>query len=207
MRITHSPKWLRGIAFTLVGLLSVFTFVTPSRTASADQSSGPCWWETVRDQASGQWHLKLHCPQIQVAVEFPHGGCEICGFMIDWRVLVSDPEWTSRVNQGISDGLVTFGRAAVAQNPTDRAALRQQAMNSFNFAAYHLAGTRLGIAAVGVGNPVLNTFSPRNLTWLTAAARDIVDGVSALQDNNPTAATARLDRAYQEISQQQVISG
>jgi hypothetical protein len=207
MRITHSPRWLRGIAFTLVGLLSVFSFVTPSRTASADQGKGPCWTVWVRDSASGAWHRELRCNFMFVQKQFHHDGCEICGFMIDWRVLVSDPEWITRVDQGIADGLVTLGRAAATQNPADRAALRQQAMNSFGFAAYHLAGTRLDVNAVGAGDPDRNTFSPLNLTWLTAAARDVVAGVSSLQDGNPTAAAAKLDRAYAEISNQQVISG
>jgi hypothetical protein len=207
MRITHSPRWPRGIAFTLVGLLSVFSFVTPSRTASADQSIGPCWWELVRDPASGVYRYKLHCELIEMVDPFHRGGCEVCGFMIDWQQMAGNPEWISRVNHGITDGLVTLGRAAVTQNPTDRTALRQQAMNSFGFAAYHLAGSRLGVAAVGVGNPIQNTFSRQNLPWLTAAAWDIVAGISTLQDGNPTAAAARLDRAYGEISNQQVISG
>jgi len=209
MRISHKPRWLRGIAFTLVGLLSVFSFVTPSREASAGPGHGPCWWVWERSSSSGFWYRHLRCdPPLLVRLEWVDPGCIVCGLMIDWRQRIEDPAWLTRINQGIDEGLVDLGQAAFTQNPADRTRLRAAAMNSFGLAAYGLAGTPLGINAVGVGNPQQETFTPRNLPWLGAAAQDVVDGITILQTSgNQAAAAAQFDEAYEEISDQQVISG
>jgi len=198
--------WPRGIAFVLVGLLGLVSFVIPHREASADPHPYPCWWEWVQSSSSGTWHRQLHCEPLQVKKEFLDlGGCPPCGWQIDWKQEIESPDWVTRVNSGIGQGLVNLGRAAFATNPTEQANFRSAALNSFGLAAFNLHGSRLSINAVGVGDPQRNTFAPRQLPWLTAAANNIVGGIQTLQVGGSQAtAAAQLQRAYDQISTEQV---
>lgn len=210
----YLKKWLRGIAFSLVGLLGLVTFVVPAQQAAAS----PVGYICVR-----VWQPLLHrwiwrCWPIPVLIDWDwKWKCPQCGLAINWREQLGDPDPLSRINETINEGLLDLGHAAFAQDPAEQIKLREAALESFTTAAHTLGRTSLNVGEVGVVNEEKNTFEARQIDFLSAAGQDVADGVTLLQKSFGSsgddaaklreAAAGQFDLAYKALATGTVVKG
>jgi hypothetical protein len=133
----------------------------------------------------------------------------ICPQCYRWIGVVADlpPESVYQINKGLLTGLQGLGKAASTKDPVLSQRYRDEALQAFIAAASGASRGTLRPGQVGYYDAARGVTVPQDLNWLAAAAQDLVDGVTVLQES-PTLplpppraalAMAQFDEAYGEL--------
>jgi len=201
MRRVGSGRMRKGLIALATVILAAVTTISVAAPASADPFGQWCFrWngQKICVPVSINWDWRFQCPQ--------------CGMAVDWL-----PDPGQVVGRQIALGLGDLSNARLAPEP-QRGQLRARAFDEFTQAAVY-AGVRPFVGQVGFMNEsgTVNA-GPQPVPWLQASAQDIAAGIGYIQLalNDWTggggaayrqAAVAKLDEAYAELANAQVIGG
>jgi hypothetical protein len=149
--------------------------------------------------------VPVNCVRVQLPplVAWPPPDfCPQCLFAFDTDLLGDPPDVAAidKIPGLILDGLADLGKAELAANQNDRAALRAAALQSFQSVA-----ATMGKATAQPGASVLYDQQSGKvisfaLPWLDAANKNIVAGLASLQVGAVPSAVAQFDAAYANIA-------
>lgn len=135
------------------------------------------------------------------------GDCPQCGLAVNLLFDPGDLKNGPTVIGDLGQGFTQLGQAAVASTPAEQAKLHSAAVNTF-LAAARAMGTATAVErSVGYVDPASGAFDPEPSPWRQQAGADVSAAINGLQSylrtsdaKTLTAATARLDDAYQVLA-------
>jgi hypothetical protein len=139
----------------------------------------------------------------------------ICPQCYLWIGVVADlpPESVNQIDKALLAGVQGLGRAASTRDAVLRQRYRDEALQAFVSAAGAAGRITLRPGEVGYYDAARGVTVPQDLKWLAAAAQDLVDGVTVLEES-PTLplpppraalAMAQFVEAYAELTARQPI--
>jgi hypothetical protein len=145
--------------------------------------------------------IRIELPPL-VAWPPPHPICPQCSFTFDTDLLGDPPDVAAidKIPGLILGGLGDLGKAELAANQIDRAALRAAALQSFQSVA-----ATMGKATYQPGASVLYDQQSGKvisfaLPWLDSANKNLAAGLASLQVGAVPSAVAEFDAAYANIA-------